>query len=311
MIDTLNLRLNGGVGGDYLREVSPYLCNVKERVFGDVPCLIARLGGLEVKVSKQLFAVGNGSMCKWFLGDNLKVMRRQDVQWAIEKLSDTFHLPLHDAVVTRLDWAANIVMKQPIWVYLDHLGTPARGWRHRYSGSTLYYHGMNGKTFCFYDKAAEMKDHGECLGQIWKDKNILRVEERYTKRLPICLKVNEVKARDLFEQVFYCQLDKQWVNDVKQIPIVNNININIRKMKTVKDLNRMGILSLVKDNGGQNEFLATIKDMQEKKELTSKQAFDLKKAINEACKVTDGFVAANKDMEEFLRKVSEVGRYAR
>lgn len=314
MIDTVNLRLSrevvGLIGGGFLKEVSPYLSgDVKERVFNGCPFLVGRLNNLNVIVSDKNVIVSDGSMCKYYLGDNLKVMRRQDIQDCIEMLSDTLHVPLLKASVTRLDWAVNLVMEKPIKEYLDHLGTPARGWRERYSESSLYYHGMNGKTFCFYDKLAEMGNIPTT--QIWQGKNILRIEQRYTKHLAHFLCVDKVTAKDLYEQRFYARYTKEWVNDFLNIPSVNDIKIDITKMKTKKDLKRMGILSLCKECGGQNVLLASIKERQAKGELARKQAFDLKQEINEACKVGDGFTEVSEEMEELQRKVREVARYSR
>lgn len=314
MIDTVNLWLSREAvehtGGGFLKEVSPYLLgDVKERAFKGCPFLSGRLGNLNVAVSDRYVRVGDGSMCKYHLGDNLKVMRRQDMQDCIERLSDTLHVPLSKASVTRLDWAENLVMKKPIGEYLDHLGTPARGWRNRYSETSLYYHGMNGKTFCFYDKIAEMG--GETVETAWQGKNVLRLEQRYTKHLARFLCVDKVTAKDLYEQTFYARYTKEWANDFLKIPWVNDIKIDITKMKSKKDLQRMGILSLCKECGGQNVLLASFKERQDKGELTRKQAFDLRQEINEACKVGDGFTEVSEEMEELQRKVKEVARYSR
>lgn len=313
MIDTVNLCLSredsSSKGENYLDGFPPCLDNVQERVLNDTPCLIGRLRNFEVVAYKQCVKVGNGSLAKFCLGDNLKVMRRQDVERGIEEFSDIFHLDFSKAQVRRLDWAANLDMKQPVAEYLNHLGIPARGWRERYSDTSLYYHGIEGTTFCFYDKIAEMGS--EKLSPIWQGKNVLRLEQRYTKRLPDCLKVDRVQATDLYKQEVYYQLTKKFSEDFKKIPIVNNIKIELNKMKSVSDLKRMGTLRFIEDNGGQNAMLAVIDERCKNGELTRKQAFDLRKAILDACKVDDGFVELNEAMVELQAKVKEIARYAR
>lgn len=309
MIDTLNLIYKGKDGRNFLKEVSPYLHNPSERVFGENSYLIERHGNLNVVVSKTLFRIGEGSLCKYHLGDNLAVMRRQDIEDVVGSLSDKFHLPLDEARISRLDWAENLVMLQPVNVYLDHLGTPARGWRQRYSESCLYYHGMNGKTFCLYDKIEEMR--GDFINSLWQGKNVLRLEQRYTKRLPHYLGMDAVTAKVLYNQRNYSKLTKMWKDDLLDIPVVNDIAIDLDKMKNVSDLHRVGTLYLIEKYGGQNAFLENIAKRQKEGGLTSKQAFDLRKAINDACKVKEGFVEQNEAMQELQTKIREVARYSR
>lgn len=49
----------------------------------------------------------------------------------------------------------------------------------------------------------------------------------------------------------------------------------------------MGVLSLVRELGGRLQTLDLIKESQQRGELTRKQAFVLRKAINEACQAED------------------------
>ena len=313
MIDTANLMLScdtGSARGNFMKEITPHLSgDVRERVFNSNPVLIGRLDNLNVVVSASYVRVGDGSLCKYYLGDNLKVMRRQDVQNCFEKISDTLHVSFSGARVTRLDWAENFVMEKPITEYLNHFGTPARGLRDRYSETCLYYHGMNGKTFCFYDKKAEMKS--EVINPIWQGKNVLRLEQRYTKHLARCLMIEDVTAKVLYEQDTYAKLTKMWANDILSIPLVNDFNLDITKMKNKKDLYKMGVLCLCEKYGGQNALLALIKKEQEEGELTNKQAFDLKQAINEANNIENGFVEANEAMLELQSKIKEVALHSR
>ena len=64
----------------------------------------------------------DGSLCKYYLGDNFQTLGRGDTKQAIEMLSDTLHLPLHKATVTRIDIAQNYIVKHPTSVYFNHLG---------------------------------------------------------------------------------------------------------------------------------------------------------------------------------------------
>lgn len=59
-------------------------------------------------------------------------------------------------------------------------------------------------------------------------------------------------------------------------------------MRTKQQLYKMGVLSLIEQAGGQLQMIEQISEAQKRGELSKKQAFDLKKAINEACKARDG-----------------------
>lgn len=72
------------------------------------------------------------------MGDNFRTMGRRDTQMAVERLSDTLHLPIEKASVTRIDIAQNIILKSSVDVYLNHLGTLNRAKRLQ-TPDGLYY----------------------------------------------------------------------------------------------------------------------------------------------------------------------------
>ena len=57
----------------------------------------------KITVSERGVNLKNGSLCKYYLEDNFKTLGRGDAKQAIERLSDTLHLPINEATVTRLD----------------------------------------------------------------------------------------------------------------------------------------------------------------------------------------------------------------
>ena len=124
MYDTVNFRLKqyeaGGI--DFLAETPCYFDVTGTHNFNGETVLSGNLNGLKITVRRSGVNVKGGSLCKWYLGDNFQSMGRGDVKKAIEKLSDTLHLPIERASVTRLDIAQNFIVKHPTSVYYNHLG---------------------------------------------------------------------------------------------------------------------------------------------------------------------------------------------
>ena len=312
MFDSVNFILTQDeVGGvDFMAEIPRYLDNVGEHVYSNGGVTITgMLGGLYVSVSPYRIKVYNGSMCKWFLGNNYHTLSRRDTQHAIEKLSDLLHMPMNSATVTRLDMAQNFIMQYPIEVYLNHLGV-LRGAARLRQQSGLYYT-KRGGLLCFYDKNREQKDKGEPIPEIYAGRNVLRYEQRYTSRLGKQLNVPRVTGALLYDERFYRGLVDRWRDIYKNIHKINDIELNLQAMRTVKDLQQMGILSLVERAGGQLQFLDLINEKQKRGELTRKEAYDMRQRVNKACENSAELVTPNEAIQELDKKVSEAVRFYR
>lgn len=311
MFDTINFSLAhdeaGGV--DLLSEIPCYLDNVGEHYYNGVPYISGNANGLRVKVSEYKVSVGDGSLCKFYLGDNYQTMNRRDTQRAIEQLSDLLHLPMSNAQVTRLDIAQNFIVQHPPTVYINHLGQLANATR-LVEPSGLYYK-TGGGVICFYDKNKEQKSKHEQIPELYKGRNVLRYEQRYQNRIASRLGVNAVTGGLLYDEKFYISLVDGWANTYNKIKKIGDINLNWCRMTTKKDLGKMGVLSLVERVGGQMEMRKQIDEAQQRGELTKKQAFDLRKAVDEACKVQNGLVVPNDAIQELDKKIIEAVRFYR
>ena len=243
------------------------------------------------------------------MGDNLQTMGRKDTERAVEKLSDLLHLPMDKAQVTRIDVSQNFIMKHPPSVYLQHLGV-LKGAARLEEPNTLYYRKQD-RGLCFYDKAREQKAKRETLPELFEGRNVLRYEQRYTGRLAKHLGVQEVRASMLYDEAFYIDLLNRWRDDYKAIQKINDVQLNFDCMRNKKDLNRMGLLSLVERVGGLNAMMNQITEAQQQGKLNRKQAFDLRQAIKEACAVKDGLVVENEAIAELNKKVIEAVRFYR
>lgn len=311
MYDTVEFKINrlDCNGVSFLEETPCCINDVSEHHYsnGDVVC--GSLGNLKVSCSEYQVKVKDGSLCKWYLGDNLQTMHRKDVKLAIEKLSDTLHLPMDKALITRLDVSQNFVMNYPPSVYFNHLGA-LKGSVRLQEPNGLYYRERDG-CLCFYDKAKEQKANKEPLPELYKGSYLLRYEQRYEKRLAKHLEVPEVRAALLYDEAFYIKVLDAWKDNYKAIQKVNEIQLNFEYMRGKKELYTMGVLSLVKDVGGQSAFMSLIEEAQQQGKLTKKQALDIRQAVNKACTVKGGLVVQSEAIVELNKKVDEAVRYYR
>lgn len=312
MYDTINFRLNQdeAAGIDILSEIPNYLEHIGLHDYEGYPTVSGRLNDLKVTVNRSGVNVKDGSICKWYLGDNFQTMGRGDTKQAIEKLSDTLHLPFSKAKVTRLDIAQNFILKNDPGIYINHLGE-LKGYKRLRQPDSLYYTGTKG-ILCFYDKVKEQRAAGHNIPELYKGRNCLRYEQRYEHRVSQLLKT-EVTGALLYDEVFYIGLLNKWKATYKVIEKINDAQINFMEMKTKSDLYKMGIISLVERQGGELKALNQIAEARKKDELTAKQAYDLKQAIKKACKTQKGksLMIENKLIRELDKKIDEAIRFYR
>ena len=106
-------------------------------------------------------------------------------------------------------------------------------------------------------------------------------------------------------------LINRWCNTYKDISKINDITINLQAMTSKKELYTMGVLSLVERAGGEAEILEQIKERQQLGHLTSKQAYDLRQVIKEACQTNKSLTAENEAIKELDKKIKEAVKFYR
>jgi hypothetical protein len=216
------------------------------------------------------------------LQDNFQTLNKSDVKQAIQKLSDALSLPMEQAKVFRIDVADNFVMQNDFKAYLQHLGTLNHYSRFEQARG-LYYSNSN-KQIIFYDKVAETKAKGLDVPEMYLNRNILRYELRFKKRLTKTFSKNEIVASDLHQEQFFNNIVKTWFNTYKQINKVNDIKLNYDMVKTVKEFQKQATLHYILERGGELKTLDEINQAKLLGQLTRKQAFDLKQQIKTLCK---------------------------
>ena len=292
---------------DFLRETPKHFDVTGQHDFNGSLVISGSLNGYKITVSERCVNVIDGSLCKFYLGDNFQTLNRSDAKKAIEKLSDTLHLPFEQATVSRIDVAQNFIVKHPTEVYFNHLGEYLHNKR-LVQPNGLYYTNPKG-LLIFYDKVKEQKDKGQKIPELYKDSFTLRYEQRHKARLKDTFKAERVTGAMLYDEAFYMNIIDKWQEAYKRIEKINDVNINFNVMKGKKELYMLGLASLISQQGELN-LLQQIKEAQQRQDLTKKQASDLRQAIKEASHSNIGMVQ-NDAILELNKKIDEAVKFYR
>jgi len=299
---------------DFLSETAQYFDVSEEHNFDGEVVLSGFLNN-ELKVTAKRNCIRlSGSLCKYYLSDNFQTLGRGDTQRAIERLSDTLHLPIEKANVSRLDIAQNFILKKGVENYYNHFGELKHGGRSPITRNGeiegMYYYQSKG-LLVFYDKVKEQMTKRQSIPELYQNRNVMRYEQRYLRRLPKALNVERVTASMLYSEKFYMDVINRWKENYFNIKKLNDITLNFEGMKSKKDLHNRGVLALVQMAGGELNFISQIQEAQRNGTISRKQAFDIKQAVTSACKEKSGITAKNDCILELDRKIIEAVKFYR
>lgn len=305
MYDTINFRLTAAdVSGVSFTEETPcYLSDIATHDYNGSIVITGNLQGLRVSVTPWQVKVKDGSLCKWYLGDNLQTMSRGDVQRAIERLSDELHLPMNLATITRLDIGANLITQHPAEVYFSHLGLLP--WSKRLVEPSGLYYSKRDERLCFYNKIKEQRSKCETIPDTYRCKNVLRYEQRYTGHLTRVLKVPPIKGASLYDEEFYHYIINRWALTYCKINKINDTNLNLNSMGTSRDFDRLCRLAMMERAGGEIALIEQINELRKKGVITSKQAHDIRQKIKRAASLKGDIVTPNENTKELDRLIKE------
>lgn len=285
-MDTICLKLgveqSGGI--DLLTCIPKYLNGVSEHTFeGGKFAISGRLKNFRVSVSSVGITVKDGSLTKWYAGDNLKMLSREETQEAFMQLSDTLHLPMHKASVKRFDFGMNIQLDHKISAYLPYLGSNGRYIRLEQKTGLNYK--VTGRELCIYDKIAEMKSKGDIPLPLYDGRYVLRYEKRYLQSIARYFNREFVIGETLYDEYFYRDLTNDWYSDYLKIQKQKQYKIDLNMITTKEQMKMLGVLALVERQGGKLAALENIKERQIKGQITKKQSYDLKTLIDQCMKL--------------------------
>jgi len=188
-----------------------------------------------------------GSLPKYFYGNNLQTLQRQDTSLIIEKLSDLISTDLSKARLQRIDYSTNIITKHNPSYYYRFLGHLTRFYRHS-DKSSLYYNQAS-KKLLFYDKIKDAKYKQMPIPQQYENKNLLRYEMRLSNQLKKFFK-RDVFAKDLSNRDLYLHILDKWYDYYKEIEKKKSkINIMSNQIISPKDFDKQLLIGLVQSVG--------------------------------------------------------------
>lgn len=169
-----------------------------------------------------------GSLAKYFNGNNIEPFSWVDVRTAINKLSREMGLPLEEGILRRIDIGVNFSVDRDVIEYFSemfHLHCYQRIHKHK---TTLRFENNSHKfNFCFYDKKKSVLNHNkrnngrrnyDDIELVSEYDNLMRIELQIEERLPLFLNRKEpVKVSELFSRDFCKLLMKKWLRLYRRI----------------------------------------------------------------------------------------------
>jgi hypothetical protein len=293
-------------GIDFLNTIPQFLTKVSNQGFSEYGQYInGYLDRLKVSISETRLKIYDSSLCKYYLGDNFKTLSKGDTKQAIEKISDSLHLPFHLANITRIDFANNLIMQYHERVYYPYLGE-AQYYNRLEQNNGLYYNNQL-RQLVFYGKEYEQRIKRQPIPELYKNRNVLRFEMRFRKHLRQQLKQPEITAGLLYNEDFYRGIINRWKNEYLAIQKINSKLNNMKPTGSKKEFAESLALYTILELG-QPQVLNRVKEWQEKGDISKKQAYDLRSFIKQLSK-TPIDEKGNDLINELDRKVKEAARY--
>ncbi len=260
MYDTVNFWIDRAMVKNEPFTIAQYLTNQSEHNSDRGYSISGRAGDYSIYLNESGISL-KGSLPKFLLPDNIHTLSRAGARDAIQKLSDSIHLPIKLAKVTRVDVSTVLPMNREPFEYYPLLGNKPRFERLQATKDTLYYN-TNKRQLIFYNKIAEAKAKGVKIPVGFEGANLLRVEARFTERLQKQFNIVEVTGATLTDEKFYIEMVKRWgneyfsINKLKSISIMDTTNI-----KTPKE-GAEALFSIILQEKGQefiNNYIADLR----------------------------------------------------
>ena len=203
-----------------------YLTHLGVHLFKNSDCefYTGKIGTLKVRINGEYKMTIEGSLSKYYLGNNIDLFHTDKIDSAFDKLSQEINLDLKTAVVSSLEFGRCFNMNEPIPYYLEELGD-SKNYKEcgRYS-SSLTYRKTNRKLL-IYDKIKEMKSKRQKIPSHITHPYILRIENAYLNNVSNQLKENTITVQTLKNQGFQEKLLKLLFDDYSSISDKNIFRI--------------------------------------------------------------------------------------
>jgi hypothetical protein len=200
MYDTLRIRSNDTNAQQGIDK----LVNVRE-YFNEQTRLTTWKGqfkGFTISINDYGYSI-EGSLSKYYFGNNLQMLSAGDTETAIEMLNDELDIDLLEGEIGRLDFGFNVELQYPVSNYIkcfrEMKYLKKRG---VWNEDTLNFKN-NSRECVIYDKIKEMKAHGDHIPSGYSNKNILRFEMRLFRCPAKVFGEKHIITSDLFDPEFF------------------------------------------------------------------------------------------------------------
>ena len=289
---------------DFMSETTCLLDNVSYNTHANgTEYVYGNKNGLNVSISKDRIKIYKTSLCKYYLGDNIKTLTRESTKEAIEKISTELQLPFHLADVTRIDVATNFIVKYNELQYFKYLGD-----MHHFSrleqNKGIYWNN-NKKQAIFYCKLIELKAKRKSIPLMYKDLYMLRFELRFKKDLLKEFNTSRITAADLFDEHFYNNIVQRWRETYFNIKKMNEALTQIKPTGSTKEfIEYLAFMTINQAN--QTNIYKLIDEWRAKGDINKKQAMDLRnkiKALNSNSNIGQQSKLINEIDEKVLQAI--------
>lgn len=213
-------------------------------------------------------------------------------------------MPFHLSNITRIDFANNLIMQYPEAVYYPYLGE-AQYYKRLPQPNGLYYSNQL-RQLVFYGKEHEQRAKRQPIPELYKNRNVLRFEVRFKRKLRQQFKKTEIKAGLLTDEAFYNEMVNRWKGEYLAIQKINSKLINMKPTGSKKELaENLALYSILEL--GQSQVLNKVKEWQLSGDISKKQAYDLRTFIRDLTK-TPVDKKGNDLIDELNKKVKEAAR---
>jgi hypothetical protein len=238
-------------------------------------------------------------------GFNITTFKLEDFNQAILQLSNDLGIDLIQGTIRRLDFSVNLEMDLKVEAYTSILISMPKYLKKEYVNSENITFYNDRSLIIFYDKVLDAKRQKLQIPIELKNKNILRVENRYLNRIDRSMNlakpllVSDIMGKDFYNQMILNLVDKYFKIKKSKNYIMDNQNNkttlkelteNLAKFTFISmtDLERESYLKTLKINLPKREYYRFVDktkewlsegvDFEVNKELDSKM-IDIKKHI--------------------------------
>jgi len=163
--------------------------------------------GFRVRINENRIIIDEGSLCKYFYGNNVQTLDIIQAEVALMRLSKALQIDWDVFLlgeVGRIDFSDNFQMEHRPATYFPELSYLS-GWRRDDSYKTSLYFHQTEKQLIFYDKVKESPEYFKNKQQV---PNVLRYEMRLFQ--PQKHFKRTIRVKDLIDPNFYNQLLLEW-----------------------------------------------------------------------------------------------------